>query len=411
MATSRATRSLPAREVVSSSFRCCSGLRPLVRSAVSRSRNAVTPASNSRRSSALSAAGARRPRARRFCTMTSRLTKSTASSIRSRTSASTSESKSRIWPGRVRKGTAPSDEDAGDTGGQRWWPQPERREEWLRVARVVLFEHPKLIWRDRKSGETVEQASERAHRAEGHVDLADAAPPHGSADDVEQLQHRDGVAAGSVERVFLGDRHPHRTRERFGDELDGHGLQACPTRADDGHDGQTAQHPCEHRDEAVAVAVDDRRPEDRPREAARANGFFGSPLGLVIARPCARPRPERTHVDEAPHTGLDRRVQDVDRALDVDALERGVLSGMLANDPDEMDDGVAAGDVGIEAPPHQNVALDALDSAESLEVALRATTDEAAHGMTFGAEGLDHCPTHKARPSGDEHPSHDGPIP
>src|SRR5215510_7834671 len=313
MATSRATRSLPAREVVSSSFRCCSGLRPLVRSVVSRSRNAVTPASNSRRSSALSAAGARRPRARRFCTMTSRLTKSTASSIRSRTSASTSESKSRIWPGRVRKGTAPSDEDAGDTGGQRRWPQPERREEWLRVARVVLFEHPKLIWRDRKSGETVE-------------------------------------------------------------------------------------HPCEHRDEAVAVAVDDRRPEDRPREAARANGFFGSPLGLVITRPCARPRPERTHVDEAPHTGLDRRVQDVDRALDVDALERGVLSGMLANDPDEMDDGVAAGDVGVEAPPHQDVALDALDSAESLEVALRATTDETAYDVAFGAEGLDHCPTYEPRP-------------
>src|SRR5437016_10635766 len=113
--------------------------------------------------------------------MTSRLTKSTASSMRSRTSASTSESRSRVWPGRVRKGTAPSGEDASNPGGQRRRGlESERREERLGVAGIVLFEHPQLIWRHGKAGEAVEEPSERTHRPERHVDLADTAPSHGS---------------------------------------------------------------------------------------------------------------------------------------------------------------------------------------------------------------------------------------
>jgi len=109
----------------------------------------------------------------------------------------------------VRKGTAPTGEDAGNPGSQRRGLESERREERLGVAGIVLFEHSQLIWRHGKAGEAVEEPSERTHRPERHVDLADTAPSHGSADDVEQLQHGDGVAAGDVERVLLGRRHPN----------------------------------------------------------------------------------------------------------------------------------------------------------------------------------------------------------
>src|SRR5438128_10568364 len=129
--------------------------------------------------------------------MTSRLTKSTASSMRSRTSASTSESRSRVWPGRVRKGTAPSGEDASNPGGsQRRGLESERREERLGVAGIVLFEHSQLIWRHGKAGEAVEEPSERTHRHERHENLAYTSPSQGSSDDVEQLLHGDGVTTG-----------------------------------------------------------------------------------------------------------------------------------------------------------------------------------------------------------------------
>src|SRR3989441_6327550 len=188
-------------------------------------------------------------------------------------------------------------------------------------------------------------------------------------------------------------------------------LQARAARADHRNDGQAPQHPCQHRDEAVAAAVDDRRAEDRPREPARSDRFLGGPLGLVIARSRAGPRPERAHVNVAANTGFHGRAQHVYRALDVDSLERRVEGGLLTDDPDEVHDRVAAADVGIEATAHQHVALDALDGAEPLEIPLGAAADEAAHDVAFGAEGLDHCPTYETGPSGDKHPSHDAPIP
>src|SRR5262249_47882997 len=68
--------------------------------------------------------------------------------------------------------------------------------------------------------------------------------------------------------------------------------------------------------------------------------------------------------------------------------------------------GAAAVHAVIQRLSRHDVALDALDRAHAAQVALRAATDQAAHGGSLGAQGLDDRPPHESRAARDEDPSH-----
>jgi hypothetical protein len=75
------------------------------------------------------------------------------------------------------------------------------------------------------------------------------------------------------------------------------------------------------------------------------------------------------------------------------------------DDADQVHDRVTPGDALVEALARHDVALDALDGAESAEVALGTAADETAHGVTLGSERLDDGTTDEARAAGDEDPA------
>ena len=115
--------------------------------------------------------------------------------------------------------------------------------------------------------------------------------------------------------------------------------------------------------------------------------------------------PQRTHVDEASDPGRSGGLQDTHRALGVHAFEGDAGGGVLANDADEMDDGVAAGDAVLEAAPSKDVTFHPLDRLQATQVPLGASTHETAHGVAVRTQGLDDGTSHEARGAGDKDPS------
>ena len=75
---------------------------------------------------------------------------------------------------------------------------------------------------------------------------------------------------------------------------------------------------------------------------------------------------------------------------------------MLADDPDQVDDGVAARHVLLEPRLREDVAFDSRDRVESPEIRFRAPPDETADAVAFSAEPLEHRVTHEAGGAGDE---------
>jgi len=110
------------------------------------------------------------------------------------------------------------------------------------------------------------------------------------------------------------------------------------------------------------------------------------------------------HIAARAHRG--GRLEDVDRALRVDALEGGADRRVLADDADQVDHGVAAGHPLGQRLPCHHVALDALDRPQAVQLALRAPADQAADRASSRPQGLDDRPAHEAGAARDEHPSH-----
>ena len=110
-------------------------------------------------------------------------------------------------------------------------------------------------------------------------------------------------------------------------------------------------------------------------------------------------------MEEAAHAGARRGLEDVDGPLGVDALEGDAGARMLADDAHEVDDGVAALDAFVERPPGRDVALDALDGAQTAQVALGAAPHEAADDAPLGAQRLDDRPPYEAGSAGNEDPA------
>jgi len=102
--------------------------------------------------------------------------------------------------------------------------------------------------------------------------------------------------------------------------------------------------------------------------------------------------------------GRGGRLQDVDRALGVDPLERAQGGGLLSNDADEVDDRIAAGHAALERLAGQHVALHPLDRLEPPQIALGAAADQAAHHVALRAQRLDHGAPDEAGSTGHEDP-------
>src|SRR5204863_2880681 len=113
------------------------------------------------------------------------------------------------------------------------------------------------------------------------------------------------------------------------------------------------------------------------------------------------------HVQVASDPGVPRRPEHVLGPVMVDPLEGDTSVRELSDDADEMDHGVAAGHPGLEGGGRrQNVAFDALDRLEAVQIGFRAASDEASHHVTFRPYGLDHGPPDEAGGARDEYPVH-----
>jgi hypothetical protein len=251
----------------------------------------------------------------------------------------------------------------------------------------------------------LEDGGQRADEAERYVNLADPRPADRGANQIEQPQQRDGI--GATDRIdVLGRRlEPDRSREARGHLVDGDRLQALHAAADDGRHRVAADHRRQHVHELIAAAVDDRGPEDRPGDRAGPDRLFRRPLGAVVARARVGPRAECAHVQVAADARRGGALQHVDGSLDVDALERGVGGAVLANDPDQVDDGVAAGDAALQRLAREHVTLDALDCLLAAQIPFGAATHQAAHAIALGAERVNHGPADETRGAGHEDPT------
>ena len=78
---------------------------------------------------------------------------------------------------------------------------------------------------------------------------------------------------------------------------------------------------------------------------------------------------------------------------------------LLANDADQVDDGVATGDATLQRLAREHVTLDALDRLLAAQIALGAATYQAAHAIALGAERVNHGPADEACGAGHEDPT------
>jgi len=112
-------------------------------------------------------------------------------------------------------------------------------------------------------------------------------------------------------------------------------------------------------------------------------------------------------VEIAPDARGGRRGEDVVRADAVETVEGDAAALVLANDADQVDHRVAAGHPRFEAAGRaEDVALDALDGLEPVEIRFRPPAHEASHDVALGPKGLDHGPPHEPRGARDVDPVH-----
>src|SRR5258708_30085035 len=89
----------------------------------------------------------------------------------------------------------------------------------------------------------------------------------------------------------------------------------------------------------VAAPVHHSSLHDRVVETAVSHDLLRGPLRFVVWRTAIRTRSQKTHQRDTAHPGTFRRLDDVPRSVDVDALEG--LAANLAIDPRAVGDGVA----------------------------------------------------------------------
>jgi hypothetical protein len=83
---------------------------------------------------------------------------------------------------------------------------------------------------------------------------------------------------------------------------------------------------------------------------------------------------------------------------------------VLADDPDQVNDGLAARHAFLQPVADEDVAFHPLDGAQSAQVALGPPAHKAADAVTIGAKGLNHRPPDEPCRAGDEDAVHTAPI-